>query len=194
MKSLLNISQILLIILVLSSCAASKKIDFDSAYKFSKYNYSRDVGSAISTENKSASLDEQDSMVAQSDILPDSTINIAQNLNEEFAESTDETKSIEMESFIQQYKKMDRKVKREIRHEIKEELKQIDKLETNRTLSVNDVHQVNELEGNSRLAVFIGGGGLALLILGAIFSVGFLYFVGALAIVAGAVLFIIDQN
>ena len=100
----------------------------------------------------------------------------------------------EVAEFVRQFKQLDRKVKKEIRKEIKEEVRQMDNLEANTTLSVSDVQQVNELEGNSRLAVFIGGGGLALLILGAIFSVGFLYFVGALAIVAGAVLFIIDQN
>jgi len=192
MKSLLNISQILLIIIVISSCASSKKIDFDSAYKFSRYKYAKVSESANSPENLSISMDKQNILVGQNDILPESTSNVAQNLNGEMMASTDHAG--EVAEFVRQFKQLDRKVKKEIRKEIKEELRQMDNLEANTTLSVSDVQQVNELEGNSRLAVFIGGGGLALLILGAIFSVSFLYFVGALAIVAGAVLFIIDQN
>jgi hypothetical protein len=85
-------------------------------------------------------------------------------------------------------------VKRDIRRQIKTELKQMDMLEASTKFSVNDRSSVNELEGNTKLAVLIGGGGLLLLILGAIFSAGFLSLIGALAIVAGAVLYIIDQS
>ena len=192
MKSLLNISLILLIILIINSCAGSKKMDFDSAYKFSRYNYARVSESANSPENSSVSMDKLNIFVGQSEILPESTSNVAQNLNGEMMVSTDHAG--EVAEFVRQYKQLDRNVKKEIRKEIKEELRQMDNLEANTLLSVYDVNHASELEGNSRLAVFIGGGGLALLILGAIFSVGFLYIVGALAIVAGAVLFIIDQN
>ncbi len=185
MKAHLNTSFFLFIIIVISSCAGSKKIDFDSAYKFSRYNYNKAKVADSPSEIQLNSL---------------TNVNIDTEINEIFTNTQSDSynnfdgKTMELEAMVAQYKQLDRKSKREIRKEVKTELRQMDNLEASTKLSVYDVHQNQELEGNSRLAVFIGGGGLALLILGAIFSVGFLYFVGALAIVAGAVLFIIDQN
>ena len=192
MKPQPNISLALLGIIFMSSCAGSKKIDFDSAYKFSRYNYARNSDVYKSSENKSVSKDEFIMAREQRDGLPISMVHTDQNSDDKL--ESPQSNSMDIEAFTRKFKQLDRHLKREIRQEVKAELKQLTNLEASTALSVNDIQQTDELTGYTKLAVLIGGGGLVLLILGAIFSTGFLSIIGALAIVAGAVLYIIDQS
>ena len=195
MKPQQNLSLVLLTTIFLSSCAGSGKIDFNSAYKFSKYNYTKTPATEHITQIHENPIDPDPSEKTMAKENFDLTLDQAeQNISEKMGIPKDEAKSMDAGELAKTYKQLDRKVKREIKQQVKAELKQFNYLQANTALSVSDVQQTNELTGYTKLAVFIGGGGLVLLIFGAIFSAGFLSVVGALAIVAGAVLFIMDQN
>ncbi len=180
---------------LITSCASTKKVDFDSAYKFSRYNYNKSndsITGAVGTDeysNEMYASAEKNSVEISKKPLTD----IEADLYKKIGVSVEQGKSMKTEELTEEFKKLSGKDKRQIHKEIKTELRQISKNSASTTNDVSDTDGLQDLEGYTRLAVIVGASGLLLLILGAVFSVGFLYFLGALAIVGAAVLFIIDQ-
>jgi len=177
----------------MTSCAGSRKIDFNTAYKFSAYNYQKSIAVESLIEKD---LHNENSLIAT--IKPESPAKAETNLAEIEAKiynkigvSSQAGDAMEMSELKSSFSKLSRPAKREIRKEIKSELKQI-KLEAKNAYSTLDVNRVNEISDLTRWSIIIGSVGLVLLILGAIFT-GVLTFFGAIFIVGAAVLFILDQ-
>ena len=192
MKTIYNLAFLFSIVYILSSCAGAKKIDFNSAYKFGKYNYKKNVIEDLPNEQEAPS--EEKLYTSREVIIEDqpeqSLSRIEENIYQKIGVSVEDGKSMKTDKLAERFKALDNKEKREIRRDIKAELKN---LEAENTYSVNDINRTNELTEYMRLSIIIGSVGLILLLLGALFSVSFLSIVGALAIVGAAVLFILDQ-
>lgn len=185
----------LVVILIISSCAGSKKIDFDTAYKFSSYNYQNSIKREDSVLNNDASVKESQLYVStEQKSVKKLNVDLAEIEEKVYGKigiSAEEANAMEISELKSKFKELDRKEQREIRKEIKTEVRELNKeiKETNATLDVNRVNEISDL---TRWSIIIGSVGLVLLILGAIFS-GILTFFGALFVVGAAVLFIIDQ-
>ena len=188
MKAIHNSAYLFFIILFLVSCAGSRKIDFDSAYKFSTYRYQKSMEDEKSTSKESPSANE---LSVSTDVNPEiSLTEIEGRIYDKMGITTGEADGMDISTLTAKFDQLDRKDKRVIRKEIRTELKS---LETNNAYSVQDTDQINELNNYMYWSIIIGSVGLVLLLLGALFSVSFLSIVGALAIVGAAVLFILDQ-
>lgn len=181
-------------VILISSCAGTKNIDFESAYKFSQYTYKKGSSDSIvvpypgvAEEHLQASLNQK-----ESEIIKDHLVDIEEKIYSKVKLTREERQPMEVNALVTEFQKLSRKEKRELRRDIKVELKKFKNYDAINSLEPADIHKLNASTDYTRLVILIGGAGLLLLILGAIFS-GFLIFVGALAVVAAAVLFIIDQ-
>lgn len=195
MKTTHKSAFIYFIICFLSSCAGSKKIDFNTAYKFSRYNYNKTVVENIPNEQRDLSGEK---LFVSKEAIPVEGLDerlsqIEEKIYRKIEVSIENGKSMMVDELVQGFKKLDRKEKRELRKEIKTELKHLKHMEAENPSSINESNQTNELTEYMYVSIIIGSVGLVLLLLGAIFSVGFLSVIGALAIVGAAVLFILDQ-
>jgi len=177
----------------LSSCAGSKKIDFDATYKFSTYKYQKPIDQ--DEHDKDYLPDEVNLVVSvEPDSRSVSTVDISdfeKRMYQKIGVSAEEGANMELEEMKTKVHQLKWKEKRDIRKSIKKELKQMD-LESENIYSTMDVQQVNQISEMTRWAIIIGSVGLVLLILGAIFT-GVLTFFGAIFVVGAAVLFILDQ-
>ncbi len=192
MKKTFKFSYIAVSILIMASCAGSKKFDYQSAYKFSYYHYAKaDHEKKVISKEADAEplLEASNSPVPaeikseHEDVLPDVR---------SVPESYDKTTNFDRKAFLEEYRQMSRKEKKQLRKSLRSELKSMRRNPSKSTLEVNNV-QMTQAEGDYLwLAILLGGVGLILLILGAIFSVGLLTVIGALGIVAGAVFFILE--
>ena len=178
----------LLIIYLFSSCAGTGRINFDTAYKFSTYNYHKPA-----SENKS---NEKQEPVLQVSLDPNKLdqpdfdlVEIEERVYEKMGLTPLEGDEMSTDELSEKFNVLDKKDKRKFKREIKTELRQF-KNEVNNTKL--DVRQINELSELTRWSIIIGSVGLLLLILGAIFT-GVLTFSGAIFVVGAAVLFIVDQ-
>ena len=190
MTNLLKTILTTFIIYVMTSCAGSKKVDFNTAYKFSTYNYQK--------SSAGESLIEKDSHIENSFIAtvkPESPAKAETEIKTRIYNKIDvsfqEGDAMEMSELKNRVNQLSLKEKREIRRDIKTELKQLN-LEVKNAYSTLDVNKVNEISELTRWSIIIGSVGLVLLILGAIFTVVLTFF-GAIFIVGAAVLFILDQ-
>lgn len=181
--------------LCLSSCAGSKKIDFSTAYKFSRYNYQKadDINAGVKLDNREITGIYASNKPATLENKSDNLEKIEQNILDKINVIKADIKSLEPEEIVTKVNQLNRKEKRALKKEIKAELKHLKNSGVEYPSSVTEGSQTNELTEFMRLSIIIGSAGLVLLLLGAIFSVGFLSIVGALAIVGAAVLFILDQ-
>ena len=193
MKNLGNFILSCIVIYGFSSCAGSKKIDFETAYKFSTYTYQ---GPIDETENnKDYVKDVSDLVVSiEKDRTPEFTADISdfeQEMYRKIGLSADERPTLNMEEMKIKVQHLNWKEKRDLRKSIKKELKHLN-LKADHVYSTMDAQQVNQISEMTRWSIIIGSVGLVLLILGAIFT-GILTFFGAIFVVGAAVLFILDQ-
>lgn len=194
MKILFKLALSLLIIYVLSACAGGKNIDFNTAYKFSTYNYQKTI-ELDRVEGKDTLNENSITASSNPEIVGNSDNNLAKietKIYGKIGVSSKEGNAMEIDELKLRFKQLSLKEKREIRKDIKTELKQLN-FEVNNAHSTMDVNHVNELSELTRWSIIIGSVGLVVLILGAIFSAGILTFFGALFVVGAAVLFILDQ-
>ena len=194
MKNLFNSIVSFVLIYGLFSCAASRKIDFDSAYKFSNYSYQK---SPIEDElsNNTEPMETELMASIESEVSHESshyTSNFEKRMYSKIGVSPEEGKEMEIGKITSNFQQLSGKEKREVRREIKSEIKKMN-LNTKNAYSPLDTEQVNQIAEITRWSIIIGSVGLVLLILGAIFSAGLLTFFGAVFVVGAAVLFIIDQ-
>ena len=193
MKKILKFSYIAAGFLLMTGCAGSKKFDYQSAYKFSYYNYAKadhekkavfeeaDAGPLLEASNSIAPVpvEIKSGTEALPDVLP-------------VPKTHEKTAYFDRKAFLEEYRQMSRQEKRQLRKSLRAELKSLRRNPSKSTLEVNNV-AMTQAEGDFLwLAILLGGIGLILLILGAIFAVGFLTVIGALGIVAGAVFFILE--
>jgi len=179
---------VLLVVISVSglSCGSNKILVFDSAYKFSNYNYKKSIqpkDSSISGGDETLTVSLKTEM---NDALvhPFPDINQGDNLQPELP-------GAEIEELKDQFRELNRREKRIHRREIKQKIRQI-KEEMKVPNSTLDTKKVNEISTIMRWSIVIGSVGLVLLILGAIFS-GTLATIGAVFVVGGIALFIVDQ-
>ena len=182
-----------MLILLMGACAGSKKFDYQTAYKFSYYNYHKagHENQAISEETIAepvleASAGHPSPQTITEDNpkpeMPDVRVN---------TEIHEKPANFNKEAFVAEYKSMSRQEKKAFKKELRAKLRELKKNPAN-TSDVKNV-SMTQAEGDYLwLAILLGGVGLVLLILGAIFAVGFLTVIGALGIVAGAVFFILE--
>lgn len=192
MKANYTSAYLFIIIFFLASCAGSRKVDFDTAYKFSTYKYQKSMDDEKSSPKETPSANELSvSTEAKTELNPEIGLaEIESRIYDKMGITTDEADAMEIRDLTNKFDQLNRKDKRAIRKEIKAELKS---LETNPAYSVQDTDQINELSDYMYWSIIIGSVGLVLLLLGALFSLSFLSIIGALAIVGAAVLFILDQ-
>jgi len=192
MKVIHTSAYLFFIIFLLNSCAGSRKIDFDTAYKFSTYKYQKSMDDEKSNPKETPSANELSvSTETKTELNPEIGLaEIENRIYDKMGISTEEAGAMEISDLTTKFDQLDRKDKRAIRKEIKAELKS---LETNHAYSIEDADQINEFSDYMYWSIIIGSVGLVLLLLGALFSVSFLSIIGALAIVGAAVLFILDQ-
>lgn len=195
MKPILNSVLFILIIIYFSSCTASKKVDFVTAYKFSRYNYQNSENDKRINNNGPLVSDEL--YVSKEIIKPKKSnwkrVEIEQNILDRIGIAKEDEKEMETEFLAKKINQMSRMEKKAFRRELKKELKQLKNPDLENSYSTNESNETNELTDYMRWSIVVGSAGLVLLILGAIFSVGFLSTIGAIAIVGGLVLFILDQ-
>ena len=194
MKTLIHFILSFAVIYVLASCAGSRKIDFDSAYKFNTYNYQK---SSNKDEAFSTTDPQRTELMAsiESEVSPEITYDISdfeKRMYSKIGVSPEEGREMELEKIQSNFQQLKRKEKREARREVKKELKEIN-TKTKKAYSTLDAEQVNQISEITRWSIIIGSVGLVLLILGVIFSASLLTFFGAIFVVGAAVLFIIDQ-
>lgn len=178
----------------LVSCAGSKKIDFESAYKFSRYKYQCSdeadqlkEGISSSEPNYMASINPNNSVLStKADFSA-----LQKEIYNKMEISPIDASEMEVPDLKVKFKALDKADKKIFRKEIKNELKQL-KEDISESGDALGVQQLNQLSDLTRWSIIIGSVGLLLLILGAIFT-GFLTFIGAILVVGAAVLFIIDQ-
>ncbi|MCG8307828.1 MAG: hypothetical protein MI975_10600 [Cytophagales bacterium] len=190
MKYLFAAISSLLIIYLFSSCAGTRRINFDTAYKFSTYNYHKPAPETKSNEKQEPVL--QVSLDPNKLDQPDFDLaEIEERVYEKMGLTSLEGDEMNTDELSEKFNVLDKKDKRKFKREIKTELRQFRK-EVNNANSSLDVGQINELSELTRWSIIMGSVGLLLLILGAIFT-GVLTFFGAIFVVGAAVLFIVDQ-
>lgn len=195
MKTNICISLFLTAILYFSSCAGTKKTDFSTAYKFSRHNYQKVNNQPVTKKQDSivsAELHASNSIISLKN-HDDNLERLEQNILDKINVTKAEAYRMEPDALANKISRLDRRQKKALKKEIKAELKHLKTQEAENPSSIKESNQTNELTEYMRWSIIIGSVGLVLLLLGAIFSVGFLSIVGALAIVGAAVLFILDQ-
>lgn len=175
----------------LTSCAGSRKIDFDSAYKFSSYKYQKTIDQNLKPKQNESELTASLNSEINSE-KPVENSEFEKRMYEKMSLSNEQGTKLDKKEMQLKVKQLNNKEKREIRRDIKTELRQMN-LEAENTYSTMDVQRVNQISEIMRWSILIGSAGLVLLILGAIFSAGLLTLFGALFVVGGVVLFILDQ-
>lgn len=193
MKNLQKSNTLLVLIYLLASCAGSKKIDFDTAYKFSRYKYQKSMDSAEIAGQGTISEAELHTSASpyNTETYNSSIAGIEEKIYNKIGISANEAEGMETQELKDRFRALSGKDKRAIRRDIKSELKQF-KAEAENAHSTLDVDGYNDLSELTRWSIIIGSAGLVLLILGAFFT-GILTFFGAIFVVGAAVLFIIDQ-
>ena len=179
-----------MLILLMGACAGSKKFDYRTAYKFSyhKYHKAGHENQAISEKATAAPVLEASAghpspqMITEGHLKPEVQKHVGPH---------EKTAVFNKEAFVAEYKSMSRQEKKAFKKELRAKLRELKKNPAN-TSDVKNV-SMTQAEGDYLwLAILLGGVGLVLLILGAIFAVGLLTVIGALGIVAGAVFFILE--
>lgn len=175
----------------LTSCAGSRKNDFDLTYKFSSYKYQKSIDQNLKPKQDESEL----TASLNPEINSDKPVEISEfekRMYEKMDLSSEQGTKLDKKEIQLKVKQLNNREKREIRRDIKTELRQMN-LEAENTYSTIDVQRVNQISEIMRWSILIGSAGLVLLILGAIFSAGLLTLFGALFVVGGVVLFILDQ-
>ena len=191
MKKIANLIIYIFLVYGLTSCAGSMKIDFDSAYKFSSYKYQKTIDQNLKPKQNESELTASLNSEINSE-KPVENSEFEKRMYEKMSLSNEQGTKLDKKEMQLKVKQLNNKEKREIRRDIKTELRQMN-LEAENTYSTMDVQRVNQISEIMRWSILIGSAGLVLLILGAIFSAGLLTLFGALFVVGGVVLFILDQ-
>ena len=193
MKALLKNVLYFIFIYSMFSCSSSKKLAFNSAYKFSNYTYQtyKSVQLEDTTSERPVVL-----LTASANIEVDETTDNSfsvtnSNIYDKIGLSSTEGRSMDLRELKQTISELSYKEKRDIRKELKKEARQYRK-EFEDTEAVMDTDRVNEISELLRWSIIFGSVGLVLLILGAIFT-GILTFFGTIFVIGAAVLFILDQ-
>jgi hypothetical protein len=201
MKTLTTLSSLLIVILFIFSCSGSKKFDYAKAYQFKKIKYEKhdkqpqEVSeAAVEAESATAVATVDEDVLVENDIktrIQRAEAIVLDAIEVDKSEAASMEKS-EIKSRINALERSDRRaMKRELKRELKSLKKEIAAGPAS-TLDASEVQQINELQGYTRTGVILGGIGLILLILGAIFGTSALYFVGVGLILAGVVFILVD--
>jgi hypothetical protein len=178
MKFILQNGLLLLMTYTVISCGSAKKLDFDSAYKFSRYNYNKSEVDSIKKTRTGFSTDELTVSLQPTDKtngdMPMSSLE--ENFYRELGLPHQEAKNTDIIQLKQSYETLSQGKRRELRKELKKEVKEFRKeiKDISSAMEMNRSHEMSEL---MRWSIIIGSVGLVLLLLGAIFS-GILTFFG----------------
>lgn len=199
MKNKINVGVYVLLICLLAACAGSRKIDFKTAYKFSTYPYKHKNSAQAAVTATTISTNEPGlPLVADAGSHPvqparDPMDKMQDHLYTTMGLSKEQATSLSVEALQDHVSHLSRKQKKEVRKTIRQEFKTFQQHEVAAGTHPLHTQHISSSGDYTRLAIIVGGVGLILLIVGAVFSVGLLSFFGALAVVGGAVLFIMGQ-
>ncbi|MGF1638761.1 MAG: hypothetical protein ACFCUU_16925 [Cyclobacteriaceae bacterium] len=183
-------------IIALSACSGTKKFDYASAYKFSKISHVQKTEKEPIVEEKIvdvpllASAEEMALAKTQEEAMETS----AQQLLEKtgIAKAGEKLDEAEVKARVNQ---MSGKEKRVFRKTLKKELKnmELDLASSHHSVEgISETSKVNRLSGNTRTGVILGGIGIILLLISALFAAYPLNLVGVLLIIAGVVFILVD--
>ncbi len=202
----------LIAVVIMASCATSNKLDYASAYKFGHYNYNKVAeNQAVQVEDLNTAQAETQEMTEAQTPVEDVTLYASeepvidedikarleqaeQKIYHKIGVTKEQADLMETEELVSMVKNMDRKDKRELRKELRSDIKALKKAKISNASSVNDSKETMRemgLTGYTRIGAILGGIGLILLLLGAVFS-DILIFFGVAMILAGVVFIMID--
>jgi|GEM_PF-2300250 len=183
-----------IVIIAISSCSSSKKFDYASAYKF---------GTIKHTPKNSEEKTKEP--LADAQLLASTEITQNEELGKEIEKSQNELlekvglaskdENLSKQELTERVQNLDKKEKRKIRkelvRELKAEMKEVKRMEKSDVTSTAATQDI-DVSGYTRVGIIMGGLGIIVLILGALFGVGALSIAGALLILGGVVFILID--
>lgn len=183
-----------IIIIAISSCSSSKKFDYASAYKFRTIKHT--------PKNSEEKTKEP---LADAQLLASTEITQNEELGKEIEKSQNELlekvglvskgENLSKKEIAERIQNLDKKEKRKIRkelvRELKAEMKEVKRMEKSDVTSTATTQDI-DVSGYTRVGIIMGGLGIIVLILGALFGVGALSIAGALLILGGVVFILID--
>lgn len=191
MNKTIQIGFTFLLTIFICSCAGTRKVDFDTAYKFSTYRYQEAIEESADRQQEAQHLTTSLSDEL-SNIQPNSLRSFEESLAERIGFDPHASGDIKKAQIRAEVRSMSARERRQLKKEIRAELKKLSH-EAEMQLDTAQDEQVSQMSDATRLSIIAGSVGLILLILGAIFSVSFLTIVGAIITVGAAILFIVDQ-
>ncbi len=184
---------LILLIGFASACTSSKKFDFTSAYKFRTIRRAQEhrhdqqppinVLEATSEATTSRKFEPASALSEAENNLLEKT-----GLKAEEETITREELTARVNSLTKKEKKI---LRRKMIKELKAEMKAINSMEKNEFHSVSETSDL-DISGYTLTGVLVGGLGVIVLVLGAIFGVGILTFAGAALVIMGVVFILID--
>lgn len=199
-NSTLNRILAISIVVALASCAGSKKFNYQEAYKFKTINYSKEKVADQTVQEKVAPpeiLEVSTEPVGSQEAISKKVEIAEQHLLEKIDLSQSEAADISKEELAEKIGTLSGKEKRTLVRDLKKDMKEIRKMESeiNDINTTSDLQATDEVEGNTRLGIIIGVGGLIALILGLIIAGTFgqvLAIIGGIALIVGLVLILLD--
>jgi hypothetical protein len=187
-------------IVVMASCAGSKKFNYQEAYKFKTIKYAKEKAADPTVEEKIAApeiMEASAEPVNSREELGNKVEEAELHLLEKIDVSKAEAQEMSREEFAAKINQLSAKEKKALRKDLKKDLKEIKKIESeiNDVSSTSDLQATDEVEGRMRLGIIIGAGGIIAMILAALIggTVGSIFWVlGAIALIAGLILILLD--
>ena len=196
MKKILYIPALLAGVAIMSSCA-SQKFDFSKAYYFNHYNYHKTSHAEKLAKSSTPVAATPGPLLASNEKtampeMPDRIAEARQNLLDKMHLKSSE---VNKETIKARLKSMSRSERRAMVKDLKTEMKSFKNAESAslKTFDKQDTQKTTALQGQTRTGVIIGAVGLGLLLLGAIFGVPALTFVGVLGVLVGVVFILIGE-
>ncbi len=183
----------LVLVIGFSSCTSSKKFDFASAYKFRTIKHTPKTEQIQFPVANSLQASTEENVHHEIDIENELTTAENELLERTGLKSVGE--SISKEELKARLASLDKKEKRQLRKELikelKTEMKQMKAMGKSDFTSVSEASDL-DMTGYTRTGVIVGGLGVIVLILGALFGVGALTAAGAILIIGGVIFILID--
>ena len=177
----------------LASCTSSKKFDFASAYKFRTIKHSSKTEQAQAPASNTLEVSTEDNTSKELNI--EKELSSAENKLLERTGLKAEEETITTEELKSRIESLDKKEKRQLRKELikelKTEMKQLKSMEESNYSTLAEANSL-DMTGYTRTGVIVGGLGVIVLILGALFGVGALTAAGAILIIGGVIFILID--
>ncbi len=194
----INISGFLACLTIISSCA-SHKFNYSQAYYFKYYNYHKTDQATLAENSKANHMGHESPLLVSSEKIiapasPDRIEQASQHLPDKIHLPENRMENISRVALEEHIKSLSRSERKSLIRQLKAEMKAFKNAESAsiKKFDPQDVQRTSELRGYTRTGVIIGGLGVILLLLGGIFGVSALTFVGVVGVLAGVVFILLD--